>query len=146
MAQFGLTKISCLPADNEFIVIFLRSRKISKSDLDLRPSMKTTLKITNPSIKALILEHYDDYKQSRLSIQDYFNINLIFAVNRGRDKCNPLFNLQQAVFDEAREVCDYYCYKISNYFSIFRQNYFYAIVKSDVILRWIYHCLNLVQK
>ena len=104
MEQLELTKISCKPADDKFTVLFLRSRKISKADLDLRPSNEKTLKITNPAIKASLLEHYNDFKQSQLSIQDYFNINLILAVNRVRDTFNPSFNLQQMIFDETREV------------------------------------------
>ena len=100
-----LTKIVCERVKNDkFIVLVLRNEQISKSDLNLKPSKETTLKITNPAIKTLILSRYAAFLDSKLSLEDFFGINIVIGINRNRDKSNPLFNLQHTTFDEDREV------------------------------------------
>lgn len=101
MDSTNLTKITCRPADNKFTVLFLRQRKISKEELNLRPSIRSTLKIFNPMIKSLLLSAYEDFKQSKLDLADYFQVNIILAVSR--EKSNE-FNLRKTKFDESKRV------------------------------------------
>ena len=95
------TKIICPPADSKFIVLFLRDRKISREKLNLRPSKGSTFKIWNHSIKASLLSFYEDFKQSRLDLSDFFQVNIIDAACRWSEE----FNLRETVFDEAKKVC-----------------------------------------
>ena len=102
MNKTELTKIVCDKVDDKFIVLFLRFRNIRKSVLDLRPSRQTTYKITNPRIKNQVLEHFSEFKQSKLDLHEFFQLNIVYACQSKRDSSQ--FNLRQTTFDETREV------------------------------------------
>ena len=102
MNKTELTKIVCDKVDDKFIVLFLRFRNIRKSVLDLRASRQTTYKITNPRIKNQVLEHFSEFKQSKLDLHEFFQLNIVYACQSKRDSSQ--FNLRQTTFDETREV------------------------------------------
>ena len=96
----NFTKINCRPADDKFTVLFLRDRKISKEDLNLRASRGKTFAIWNHSIKSSLISTYQDFKQSNLDLSDYFGVNIIYAVSRRSND----FNLRETRFDESKKV------------------------------------------
>ena len=97
----SLTKISCRPADDKFVVLFLRMRDINKNELNLRPSKGSTLKITNYQITSTLLNLFKDFKESQLNLSDYFNVNIILAFSKR--KSNE-FTLRKTNFCTSREV------------------------------------------
>ena len=99
-----LTKIVCDRIEDKFIVLFLRWRKISKTDLKLKPSKGTTMKITDPSIKASIKTFFEEYQQSGLSLVEYFRINLVVAIESSRSNNRFEFNLRETTFDQSIKV------------------------------------------
>ena len=99
-----LTKIVCDRIEDKFIVLFLRWRKISKTDLKLKPSRKSKLKITDPSIKFLIKSFFEEYQQTGLSLVEYFRINLVVAIESSRSNNRFEFNLRETTFDQSIKV------------------------------------------
>ena len=104
-----LTKIVCANIEDKFIVLYLRWRKISKQELQLKPSKGSCLKITDPTIKSSIKNFYDEFKKSGLELDEYFGINLVVAIETNRTN-NPYdFNLRETQFDQTKKVqYDYY--------------------------------------
>ena len=97
----SLTKICCRPASDEFIVLFLRMNEIKKDELNLRPSYKSTLKITNHRISSMLLDHFKDFKDSSLDLSDFFDVNIVSAVAKRRKN---EFTLRKCVFSTERKV------------------------------------------
>ena len=107
MNKQEFTKIVCDKIEDKFIVLYLRWRKISKQELKLKPSKGSCLKITDPTIKSSIKQFYDEFKQSGLTIVDYFGINLVTAIetdSHDQTENKKEFNLRQTIFDESRKV------------------------------------------
>lgn len=107
-SQIELTKITCNPAESKFIVLFLRSRGISKNDLLLYP-VYDYYKIIDPEIKGMILSCYRDFKRSQLTLEDYWECNIVTAIDLSKNESSQNrqieFNLQQrSNFDESRKV------------------------------------------
>ena len=107
MNSIQLTKIVCSQIDSKFICLYLRSRKIEKGHLLLYPT-RDSYRILDPEIKSLILSSYNDYKKSQLSLEDYWGLNIVYAIDRGNrgraTKAKFEFNLQRTTFDQSREV------------------------------------------
>ena len=137
----NLTKITCRPADDKFTVLYLRDRKISIQELNLRPSKGSQFKITNHLIKSSLLSTYNDFNQSKQSLSDYFQINIIYAVNREKP---DEFNLRETDFDESKEVKN--SKKFNFLFYNFRLKSFSAINTETYFLKLIYHLLNLTER
>ena len=97
----SLTKICCPPADDKFIILFLRHREIRKQDLNLRPSKGSTFKITNTRIKSSLLSDFKEFTDLQITLSDYFQVNIIDAVSREKP---DEFNLRETSFDESKEV------------------------------------------
>ena len=95
------TRICCPPANEKFIVLFLRHRDIRKQDLDLRPSKGSTFKITNPQIKSSLLSDFKEFTELQLDLSDYFQVNIVNAISREKP---DEFNLRETRFDESKEV------------------------------------------
>ena len=107
MNTLEFTKIVCDKIEDKFIVLYLRWRKISKQELKLMPSKGSCLKITDHNIKSSIKQFYDEFKQSGLTIVDYFGINLVTAIetdSHDRTENKKEFNLRQTIFNESRKV------------------------------------------
>ena len=109
MNNSKLTKIVCGHVDDKFVVLYLRWRKISKLELKLKPSKGECLKITDPVIKSSIISFYDEFKQSGLDLVEYFEINIVYGVERRSRNNHYEFNLRETIFDQSKKVwCVYY--------------------------------------
>lgn len=95
------TRICCPPANDKFIVLFLRHRDIRKQELDLRPSKGSTFKITNPQIRSSLLSDFKVFTELQIDLSDYFQVNIVDAVCREKP---DEFNLREIGFDESKEV------------------------------------------
>ena len=101
--QPKLTKIYCEPADSKFVALFLRSRKIEKTDLHLYAyARERSYKILPSEIKTLLMQGYDAYQKSGLSLADYFGKNILIA--KGKRMKPHEFILQDTDFDENKTV------------------------------------------
>ena len=101
----NLTKIYCSPADSKFVALFLHSRKITKKDLHLYAyAREMSYKIMPSEIKTLILQGYDAYQKSGLSLGDYFGKNILIAREKREKPREFIIQNTDIHFDESKEV------------------------------------------
>ena len=101
MSEKKLTKIRVHGVDETFIILYLRQRELQKKDLNL-VKLKNAYEIFDNRIRSNLLETYNEFKDLKISLSDFFNVNIIEAVSKRR---NNEFTLQRLdVFDEEKEV------------------------------------------
>ena len=100
MSENNLTKIFCAPADSQFVILYLRFKELKKHDLNL-VSWNKSFKICDARIKSELLRSYQEYKELKIDLSDFFNVNILKAQCKRR---NNEFTLQKTTFEEDREV------------------------------------------
>ena len=100
MSEKKLTKIRVHGVDETFIILYLRQRELQKKDLNL-VKLKNAYEIFDNRIRSNLLETYNEFKDLKISLSDFFNVNIIEAVSKRR---NNEFTLKKCNFDEEKEV------------------------------------------
>lgn len=128
MSEKQLTKVVCSPADSNFVVMYLRWKQYELKDLNLQPFNKS-FKIFDYRIKNDLIAKYKEYKELKISLEDFFQRNIIYATCKRR---NDEFTLRQTTFDPEKEVSDWYLIgtkfiRTVSYGKYFRRSFYYAI-------------------
>ena len=100
MSEKQLTKVFCSPAESNFVVMYLRWKQYELKDLNLQPFNKS-YKIFDYRIKNDLIAKYKEYKELKISLEDFFQRNIIYATCKRR---NNEFTLGQITFDPEKEV------------------------------------------
>ena len=142
-----LTKVSCRPVNDKFTVCYIRFNGLTKSDLNLIPSKGSIrngpLRICDSRIRSNITSLYEEFNASKLTLEEYFQLNIIEAKS---DRRKDEFTLRGTTFVEGRQVINFdirlapevvsvwrqrECYRYGNL--IFRRSYYFVIVIPNTI-------------
>ena len=100
MSENSLTKIRCPPAESDFVVLYLRQREHQKSELNL-VKLKKAFEIFDHRIRTSLLQTYKEFKELKLSLSDFFNVNILIGKS---DRLDNEFTLRKMNFDIEKEV------------------------------------------
>ena len=100
MSEKTLTKIRCPPAESDFVVLYLRQRELQKNDLNL-VSLKKAYEIFDNRIRTNLLKTYQEFKELRISLSDFYNVNILIGCTQRRSN---EFTLKNMKFDDDKEV------------------------------------------